>query len=394
MRWALIILVLIILGVGIIAIVPSHFGITICQAQVGPRGIDYCAPAEQASAPVVAWIRSIDPGFGGSLITDNAGDLYLWYDTGAHVLKYDLQGKVIWNKRFVPAGQNGWTSITSNPKGELFMSRKIGEDTILSRLLPKGTLAGDVHLPMGKDLVSGPFAVDASGSRAAIDFIPKGSEAFVGQQYLSKYSPNGKREWTTYLRDVSLDLNNLNTCNTPSNLDPATDTRGNSYILLGDITGNGIASGKLMKFKPDGKQTWDAQVSSASDTITVMRLNPTGNIYMTGQHNGLGYYISKYDPSGKQRWIRQPQSATGDLAEKLAADKSGDTYIAGSRPAASQNSKSVVFVAKHDASGRLVWRKELPKITMLTGMAVDSNGIYVSGAVQGNGEMYLMKLDK
>ncbi len=157
--------------------------------------MDYFAPVRQTDSPEVAWVREFDPGVGGELITDRNGDVYLWYLTDSHVLKYDKRGKVLWNKRFAPPGQNSWGGILSNPKGDLYLHRRTGDTTVISRLGPNGTLQDDIRFPN-----TGPFAMDTNGGRMAVEFVPSEPDRFRGRQYLAKYSPTGTREWSVYLQ--------------------------------------------------------------------------------------------------------------------------------------------------------------------------------------------------
>lgn len=401
-------------GLTLVAVVVFLCSAAVQGVQTEQTDVNYFAAAKQASAPGVAWMRSFESGSGGNLITDRAGDVYMWYETGARVLKYDSKGKVIWDKRFVPRGQNGWCNIASNPKGELFLSWQTKSQWPFSRLMPNGTLAHKIYLPRDKGLAAGSYAMDASGGWITIEHrrsksdeinnqksLLSGSGELTSKEYLAKYSPSGKLVWSTYLRDSKINLNYLHnaSCNSMT-LDTAVDMQGNSYLLQGDLkisqreSQSGLVNGKLNKFGPDGRQAWSIGVSSNSDTVDAMKLDSAGNIYIAGRYNGLGYYISKFNPDGKQVWIRAPKAKTGDVVDRLSVDKSGNIYIAGYTLRENRNPKAAPFTAKHEASGKLLWHKQLPKITMITGFTIAGSEAYVSRAVQGAGEMYLIKLGK
>lgn len=387
-------------GLAIAGLIIHVRSVAVRGEQAQSTAVDYFTPTKQSSAPSVEWIRSLDPGVGGSLIADSAGSVYLWYDTDSHVLKYDRRGKLLWNKRFVPRNQNGWCSIVSNLKGDLFMARLLGEQRVFSRLLPNGTLAGAIYLPRSTVMVEGSYAVDENGGWVLIEFIQSNTDERDGQEYLSRYTPTAMRKWSTYLQDVHTEMNLLKigtSCNSgPQNL--AFDAHGNTYLLTGYLkqlpwqTNRGVVDAKLMKFNSNGEVAWTKSVSSNSDTVITTQVDSAGNIFLTGQDDGRGYYVGKYNPNGKQVWVRQPKSDTCDVAEKLSVDKAGNIYVAGTVPESSQEQKAVVFIAKHDKTGRLLWRKEVPKITMLTGLAIADDEVYVSGAVVGTSEMYLIKL--
>jgi outer membrane protein assembly factor BamB len=327
---------------------------------------------------------------GGDLITDRNGDVYLWYETDSHVLKCDKRGKVLWNKRFSPPGQNSWGGILSNPKGDLYLTRRTGDMTVVSRLLPGGTLQNDIRFPN-----TGLYEIGANGGRMAIEFVPSVSDQFRGRQCLVRYSPNGTREWSVYLQDLAW-TPDFTVPQAFSALKLGVDSQGNSYLLFGEVARGGVSNMMLKKYQSNGKPVWSRKLSLRSDADMAMRQDAAGNTYLVGQQDGWGYYIARFDSSGKQVWERRAIRKSGALENlEVAADRSGNTYIAGSAWGVGGHGKVAPFVAKHDESGRLLWRRELPKITMVTGLAADTKRVYVSGAVQGSGgPMHLISLGK
>jgi len=226
-------------------------------------------------------------------------------------------------------------------------------------------------------------------------FVPSEAGQLRGKEHLTKYSPTGTREWSVYL----LDWNGTLDFSKPPMFSAdqiGVDSQGNSYVLFGGATRGGVSKTTLKKYQSNGKPAWSRQLSLRSDADLAMRQDAAGNTWLIGQQRGFGYYIARFDPSGKQVWERRPVRKNGNLDDlKAAIDRSGNTYIAGSAWGVEGHGKAAPFVAKHDASGRLLWRKELPRITMVTGLAIDTKRVYVSGAVQGSGgPMHLISLGK
>lgn len=136
---------------------------------------------------------------------------------------------------------------------------------------------------------------------------------------------------------------------------------------------------------------WARQVSTPQiDVGFAMAVDPLGNTFIAGETEGdlagsLGAYdafVRKLDSSGNTLWTKQFGSSQFDAVYGVAADASGNAYLAGHTNNAASN-----FVTKLDAVGDVVWSKMFSgsQTANLSGVAVDPGGnVYFSGTALGN----------
>ncbi|MCP4132333.1 MAG: hypothetical protein GY754_15280, partial [bacterium] len=148
-------------------------------------------------------------------------------------------------------------------------------------------------------------------------------------------------------------------------------------------------------------------------------LDNSGNIYLTGRSAGdldgntnsglTDIFLAKFKPSGEKEWVQLMGSDQDEMAEAIAVDSSGNSYITGRSagtlwgyiPIASYD----YFLAKCDTAGERIWSHHLGNASGDYGadIIVDANNIihvtgYVEGGingVSGNGmwDAFLLKYD-
>ncbi|HEU5343776.1 MAG TPA: MBG domain-containing protein [Ktedonobacterales bacterium] len=151
---------------------------------------------------------------------------------------------------------------------------------------------------------------------------------------------------------------------------------------------------------------WSKQFYGAYDFVSATAADTSG-VYAVGWRqytNQLGAnsepFIRKYDPSGNFLWGDQFGSSISQMDQALgvAVDASGNVYVVGRITDVGQAPGSSApypnydaFVRKYSAAGQLVWSSQFgttgssgnPTTDWATGVAVDSTGVYVVGAVFG-----------
>ncbi|HEX9896328.1 MAG TPA: SBBP repeat-containing protein [Dehalococcoidales bacterium] len=145
-----------------------------------------------------------------------------------------------------------------------------------------------------------------------------------------KYDNNGVERWVARYNGTG----NIDDC--PYDL--AIDVSGNVYVT-GYSRGSGTSYDfATIKYNNNGVQQWLARYNgpgNSGDTAEALAVDTSGNVYVTGESVGIGTYEDfatiKYNNNGVQQWVAR-YNGTGnrvDIPTDLAIDTSGNVYIAG-----------------------------------------------------------------
>lgn len=147
-----------------------------------------------------------------------------------------------------------------------------------------------------------------------------------------------------------------------------------------------------------------------ADKARGMAVDQDGNVYLAGEFSetadfgefkltsrgGLDFFLAKYDPSGKCLWVRQGGGTKIDRGYAVAVDQDGHVYATGHYESADAAFEGVtlvnagsydLFVAKYDASGKLLWARRGggAGYDYGHGIAVDAKGhVFLGAAVVGD----------
>ena len=144
---------------------------------------------------------------------------------------------------------------------------------------------------------------------------------------------------------------------------------------------------------------WTRQLGTSScDGSYGVAADAGGNVFISGYTDGsLGgpsaggwdAFVSKYDASGSLLWTRQLGTPSNDLIYGVAADPLGNVFISGETggslggPSAGNQD---AFVSKYNSSGSLLWTRQLGTSLweVSYGVAADPFGnAFISGHTQG-----------
>ncbi|HNU34945.1 MAG TPA: T9SS type A sorting domain-containing protein [Bacteroidia bacterium] len=205
----------------------------------------------------------------------------------------------------------------------------------------------------------------------------------------------------------------------------ATDAQANVYVIgsFGDNIdfdpGPGVAILNMQSFSPGifvakydsaGIYQWAFSLNGYNGYASHLAVNATG-LYITGCFNGTtdfdpspavanltassaDIFLAKYDFSGSYQWAINIGADNVCIAEDIAIDDNGNSYITGFirdtvdfDPGAGiampiPNTLEDIYFAKYDSNGNYVWAKTLGNpatFFMVECMTVDPTGLIISG---------------
>jgi hypothetical protein len=182
------------------------------------------------------------------------------------------------------------------------------------------------------------------------------------------------------------------------------DSSGNVYVV-GRTTISGGSQLSLSKYNSSGVIQWQKTFTGAGSSATGFGLDidSSGNIYACGteQLSPTIQLISKWDNSGSLQWAKNVTATyktSGDVANAITFDASGNVYVAGRGLNSSNN--SVMSITKWNSAGTIQWQKTLTDTYSTPndgarGIALDSSGnIYVCGTGSNASGGLIMSISK
>jgi Beta-propeller repeat len=187
--------------------------------------------------------------------------------------------------------------------------------------------------------------------------------------------------------------------------DVAADSAGNVSIAgftRGSLGGPnaGSADAFVTRYDSAGRLLWTRQIgTSRHDQADGVAADSAGNTYVTGVTDGsLGgtsagdgdVFLAKYDASGRLLWTRQIGTAAFEWGNDVEVDGAGNAYIVGHTRGGLGGPSAGgfdVFLVKYDAAGRLLWTRQIGTGAwdVGEGVAVDNAGnAYITGSTEGS----------
>ena len=197
----------------------------------------------------------------------------------------------------------------------------------------------------------------------------------------------------------------LGTSAREDNYGVSADGLGNVYIsgyTQGSLQGSnaGARDAFVAKYDAAGARLWIKQLgTTVDDRGWGVSADGIGNVYLAGTTagglqganlGGTDAFLTKYDATGALLWTRQLGSTADDDGRNVYADGSGNVYISGFTSGSLQGSNAGLtdaFVSKYNSSGTLQWTRQLGTTSTdySYGVTADASGnMYISGTTSGH----------
>ena len=278
-----------------------------------------------------------------------------------------------------------------------------GTDAFLAKYSPAGSLLWTRQLGTGSDDLGLGVSADGLGNVYISGYTSFGSlggpNAGGADAFLAKYSAAGSLLWTRQLGTGSDDLG----------LGVSADGLGNVYIsgwTWGSLGGpsTGERNAFLAKYSAAGSLLWTRQLGTTLGSTFVtnyvsVSADGLGNAYISGTTLGslsgpnAGHedaFLAKYDATGSLLWTRQLGTTSYDYSSGVSADGLGNAYISGTTHGSLSGPNAGnydAFLAKYDAAGGLLWTRQLGTSDwdQTSGVSADALGnVYIGGYTRGS----------
>ena len=171
------------------------------------------------------------------------------------------------------------------------------------------------------------FGIDLS--TLAIDFSPFINQYMSDGQFQAQIDPSFDSQGSAFR--VLLDkANNLYVVGIR---DATFSLADRNNPLIGDVF--------VAKYNTSGQNLWSRTLASAdADFVNGITLDPSGNIYITGDtkgglpgnsnQGGTDAYLAKFNTNGDRLWVKQYGTSGTDTSTGIAIDANGMIYLVGS----------------------------------------------------------------
>jgi hypothetical protein len=348
-----------------------------------------------------------------------------------------------WNTFMGSAGVDGGYGMAVDGSGNVYVTGEAeaawgtpvnahagGSDAFVAKFDSTGALVWNTFMGSANNDYGLGLAVDGSGNvyvsgrDNATWGTPINPHAGGFDACVAKLDSSGNLVWNTFMGSAGDDnANNL-----------VVDGSGNVYVT-GYCTASwgtpinayaGDRDGFLAKLDSSGNLVWNTFMGSAgSDVGYAIAAGGSGNLYVEGYSpatwgtpvnahaGGFDAFVAKFDSSGNRLWNTFMGSAGIDYGYAIAADASGNPYVAGASyatwgtPVNAHAGGADGFVAKFDSSGNRLWNTFMGSAVYDGSFAIAAGGagnVYVAGdtyatwgnpihAYTGDYDAYLAKLD-
>ena len=302
----------------------------------------------------------------------------------AFVRKYDSTGNLLWSHQFGYCCFTAATGVAVNNHGVFVVGTG---PVFLYNFDANGNLVWTRPGP------SGVSAYGPISRRHPVIAADNESLYIIANGRLWKYDMDGAMVWsqTVTIPGLSLELQGV-------------AVSSGAVYVVGDganVSRVGINTSFAAKYDAQGNVVWKRTFNGQAGSSYGWSISVSSSIVYIG---GVGYefadprpasqesmgYVASYDANGTENWIRyvaSPQATdvivVNTMVTGVVADSAG-TYFAAVTSGVPNTGG--ILVGKFDVNGNGIWTRQLTTsdLDVANGIALDSDGIYVAGAVWEN----------
>lgn len=328
---------------------------------------------------------AVDAEGGAVVVGSTSGDLYALNESAwaAFIVRYDADGVSLWRRQIggafdvqgvdVAFDGNGDIVLVLNTRGDLLADPSgVGYGVYVAKLEADGDWIWQMQFGMPEGTVATAVTTDAEDHIIVIGMTPSQLDPHPvygeGGVYAAKLTPQGDIVWLTQ-------WDSLPPYGAVS--DVVTDAQGNVYLA-----GGRYVSATFHKLGPDGTHLWTMnpfpyEVMTSASGIAI---GADGGLVLVGGYASISMpgraAVAKFDADGELLWRREFGSADGAYAYGVAIGPDDDVTFVG-RSAGSVGGPDPVtptFLARFTPAGSRVWARHIPPSLEGAEVAVDPSG--------------------
>jgi hypothetical protein len=327
-------------------------------------------------------------------------------DTGNSVA-VDASGNVFMTGFFTGTVNFGGTDLVSGGSTDIFVA-KYNATGVHQWSQGFGSASADEGISVAADgsgnvIVTGDFGGTVNFGGAGL--ISAGQNDI----FVAKYNSTGVHQWSQRFGSTMTDGGNSVTVDAAANVFVTGDFQGTVNFGGVNLVSAGGADIFVAKYNSAGVHQWSQRFGSTlGDTGYSAAVDAVANVFVTGifqgtvsfggvnlvSAGGTDIFLAKYNSAGAHQWSQRFGGTSSDTSYSVAADGSGNVFVAGQffltvnfggSNLVSAGS-SDIFVAKYNAAGTHQWSQRFggTSLDSAFAVAVDVSGNVIVTGFFGN----------
>lgn len=312
----------------------------------------------------------------------------------------DSSGNTYTTGYFTGTASFGTTTLTSSGGTDIFVV-KTNNLGVFQWAVKAGGTGSDRGLSIRADAQGNSYVCGYFNGAATFGTVTLTSEG-AQDVFIAKYNSSGTLQWAVRAGGAEADIGNGITIDNSGNVvvtGEFKDTASFGSTTL--VSANASTDVFITKLSPAGAFTWTEHgAGNNTDRGLDVACDGAGNIYAIGQfsttitfdvtHVNTMFnviYLIKFNSSGTEQWFRIIGAGNSNIANSIAADATGNTWLTGdftgtltffgtTNTNLSNSFDNRIFVARYDNTGTLSWASSAGSDSQITSrsIAIDGSG--------------------